>query len=177
MPSLCNGDLLLWEESSVFPHENAPGVFLAGARYREELSQRALAEMTGIPQRHISEMENGKDGGASSGRLSPADATYLLVDIFNSHSVESLLDGEGAHSFHRPHRSRLPKARHDLLDVVQLLQRETDRLRAIVGSQHTASGAVKQGHISFKQLVLLRSVAEHARRSSTLRRDAARVSP
>ena len=31
-------DLVLWEESSVFPRENAPGVFLAGARYREDLS-------------------------------------------------------------------------------------------------------------------------------------------
>ena len=59
-PSLWNDDLVRWEESSVFPRDNAPGVFLAGARYREDLSQRALAEMTGIPQRHISEMENGK---------------------------------------------------------------------------------------------------------------------
>ena len=53
-------DLVLWEESSVQPRENAPGVFLSGARYRENLSQRALATATGIPQRHISEMENGK---------------------------------------------------------------------------------------------------------------------
>ena len=45
---------------SVFPRENASGVFLAGARYREDLSLRALTEMTRIPQRHISEMENGK---------------------------------------------------------------------------------------------------------------------
>ena len=59
-PSLWNDYLVLWEESSVFPRENAPGVFLAGARYREDLSQRALAELTGIPGRHISEMENGK---------------------------------------------------------------------------------------------------------------------
>ena len=59
-PSLWNDYLVRWEESSVFPRENAPGVFLAGARYREDLSQRALAEITGIPQQHISEMENGK---------------------------------------------------------------------------------------------------------------------
>ena len=39
-PSLWNDSLLYvrWEESSVFPRENAPGVFLAGARYREDLS-------------------------------------------------------------------------------------------------------------------------------------------
>jgi len=33
---------------------------LAGARYRKGLTQVQLADMTGIPQRHISEMENGK---------------------------------------------------------------------------------------------------------------------
>ena len=36
------------------------GKALAGARYREGLPQMQLAELTGIPQRHISEMENGK---------------------------------------------------------------------------------------------------------------------
>jgi hypothetical protein len=36
------------------------GNALAGARYREELTQMKLSEITGIPQRHISEMENGK---------------------------------------------------------------------------------------------------------------------
>lgn len=29
-------------------------------RYRENLTQRQLSDLTGIPQRHISEMENGK---------------------------------------------------------------------------------------------------------------------
>ena len=75
-PSLWNDALLYvrWEESSVFPRENAPGVFLAGARYREDLSQRALAEMTGIPQRHNSEMENGKRpvGKANARKLAEA---------------------------------------------------------------------------------------------------------
>ena len=37
-----------------------PGVLLAGARYREGLTQAQLAEKTGLPRRHISEMENGK---------------------------------------------------------------------------------------------------------------------
>jgi len=35
-------------------------VAIRAYRYRENLSQRQLAELTGIPQRHISEMENGK---------------------------------------------------------------------------------------------------------------------
>jgi ribosome-binding protein aMBF1 (putative translation factor) len=36
------------------------GKGLAGARYREGLTQIQLSEMTGISQRHISEMEHGK---------------------------------------------------------------------------------------------------------------------
>ena len=40
--------------------ENEPGSYLAGARHREGLTQRQLAEKSGIPQRHISEMETGK---------------------------------------------------------------------------------------------------------------------
>jgi DNA-binding XRE family transcriptional regulator len=40
--------------------ENPLGLALRGARHREGLTQRALAEATGIPQRHISEMEGGK---------------------------------------------------------------------------------------------------------------------
>jgi ribosome-binding protein aMBF1 (putative translation factor) len=54
-------DTIPWREA--FPEytdEDLPGVCLAGARTREGLSQRRLSELTGIPQRHISEMENGK---------------------------------------------------------------------------------------------------------------------
>lgn len=40
--------------------DNESGTYLAGARHREGLTQRQLAEKSGIPQRHISEMENGK---------------------------------------------------------------------------------------------------------------------
>lgn len=40
--------------------ENAQGMALRGARYREGMTQRQLAALTGIPQRHISELENGK---------------------------------------------------------------------------------------------------------------------
>ena len=39
---------------------NPLGSALRGARAREGLTQRELAERTGIPQRHISEMESGK---------------------------------------------------------------------------------------------------------------------
>ncbi len=39
---------------------NETGTYLSGARHREKLTQRELAQKTNIPQRHISEMENGK---------------------------------------------------------------------------------------------------------------------
>lgn len=54
-------DSIPWREA--FPpewSENQPGTALAGSRYKEELTQVQLSEKTGIPQRHISEMENGK---------------------------------------------------------------------------------------------------------------------
>jgi DNA-binding XRE family transcriptional regulator len=37
-----------------------PGAALAGARHKASLTQVQLARLTGIPQRHISEMEHGK---------------------------------------------------------------------------------------------------------------------
>ncbi|MDX9710875.1 MAG: helix-turn-helix transcriptional regulator [Trichloromonas sp.] len=50
--------------SEVFPElaTNRTGAALRGLRYREDLTQAQLAERSGIPQRHISEMENGKRG-------------------------------------------------------------------------------------------------------------------
>ncbi|MFH0725329.1 MAG: helix-turn-helix transcriptional regulator [Pseudomonadota bacterium] len=39
---------------------NEKGTVLKGARLKEGLTQKQLAEKTGIPQRHISEMETGK---------------------------------------------------------------------------------------------------------------------
>ncbi|WP_449245960.1 helix-turn-helix domain-containing protein [Desulfarculus baarsii] len=43
-----------------YADDQLPGVFLAGARYREGLTQAQLAQATGIPRRHISAMENHK---------------------------------------------------------------------------------------------------------------------
>ena len=39
---------------------DVPGVCLRGARGKEGLTQEQLARVTGLHQRHISEMENGK---------------------------------------------------------------------------------------------------------------------
>jgi DNA-binding XRE family transcriptional regulator len=54
-------DLVPWRDA--YPEcsdAQLTGKTLAGTRYREGLTQIQLAEITGIPQRHISEMENGK---------------------------------------------------------------------------------------------------------------------
>ncbi len=50
-----------WRE--YFPEvtdQTMPGICLRAARTREGITQAKLSEMTGIPQRHISEMENAK---------------------------------------------------------------------------------------------------------------------
>jgi hypothetical protein len=43
-----------------FPGESKPGVCLRSARNTRDFTQKQLSELTGIPQRHISEMEHGK---------------------------------------------------------------------------------------------------------------------
>jgi len=37
-----------------------PGIALIGARCKEDITQKELSELTGIPQSYISQMENGK---------------------------------------------------------------------------------------------------------------------
>jgi DNA-binding XRE family transcriptional regulator len=68
----------------VFPDllTNPHGVYLKGIRYREELTQVELAELTGIPRRHISEMESGKRsiGKASAHKL--AEALHAEYRVF-----------------------------------------------------------------------------------------------
>lgn len=56
-PFLAGGESVHWRE--VYP-DFSPADGLRGARAKEGLTQRNLAAMMNIPQRHISEMENGK---------------------------------------------------------------------------------------------------------------------
>lgn len=54
-------EVIPWREA--FPEydvEKLAGIALRGARGKEGLTQASLSEKAGIPQRHISEMENGK---------------------------------------------------------------------------------------------------------------------
>ena len=56
-----DGPSIPWRESRHYSDpEKRPGLLLSGARFREGLTQAKLAERTGIPRRHISEMENGR---------------------------------------------------------------------------------------------------------------------
>jgi transcriptional regulator with XRE-family HTH domain len=54
-------DSVSWREAyPEYSEGQLIGKALAGARYREGLTQIQLSELAGISQRHISEMENGK---------------------------------------------------------------------------------------------------------------------
>jgi DNA-binding XRE family transcriptional regulator len=49
-----------WREALNVTEQDLPGAYLVGARYREGLTQEQLGTATGIPRRHISEMENNR---------------------------------------------------------------------------------------------------------------------
>ncbi|MBQ9453863.1 MAG: helix-turn-helix transcriptional regulator [Desulfovibrio sp.] len=70
-------DFIPWREAMGIIDEELPATCLRGARYREGLTQQQLSDMTGIPKRHISEMENGKRpiGKHNARRL--ADALHI----------------------------------------------------------------------------------------------------
>ena len=54
-------DTISWR--GLFPEykdEELLGICLAGSRLKEGMTRKRLSELTGIPQGHISEMENGK---------------------------------------------------------------------------------------------------------------------
>ncbi|MEA3487486.1 MAG: helix-turn-helix transcriptional regulator [Thermodesulfobacteriota bacterium] len=54
-------DSIPWREAfPEYSNEQLPGVCLAGARRKKELTQKELAGMIGVPQSNISEMETGK---------------------------------------------------------------------------------------------------------------------
>ena len=40
--------------------DQSPAAMLKGARYREDMTQVQLSKTTGIPRRHLSDMENGR---------------------------------------------------------------------------------------------------------------------
>ncbi|NVN99668.1 MAG: helix-turn-helix transcriptional regulator [Geobacteraceae bacterium] len=72
-----------WREviQGLRPNESLESGILRGARDKAELTQARLSELTGIPQRHISEMERGKRpiGKESARKLAAALNTDYRV--------------------------------------------------------------------------------------------------
>jgi len=65
-----------------YPGQSRPAVHLKGLRTREGVTQAQLAEQTGIHQRHISEMENGKRGIGKETALKLAEALNADYRLF-----------------------------------------------------------------------------------------------
>lgn len=67
----------------VFPNRT-PGTIMRGLRYRDSLTQDALAKFVDIPHRHISEMENGKRpiGKQNARKLAAAFNTDARMFLF-----------------------------------------------------------------------------------------------
>ena len=70
--------------TEVFPDllTNPAGIYLKGSRYREDLTQVQLAETTGIPRRHISEMESGKRAIGKERAKKLAEALHVDYRMF-----------------------------------------------------------------------------------------------
>ena len=64
------------------PEAERPGRMLRAARSKEDLSQVKLAQITGIPQRHISEMEHGKRAIGKERAKKLAEALKIDYHVF-----------------------------------------------------------------------------------------------
>lgn len=71
-----------WRDAFKEFRDNDSGSCLAGGRHKEGLTQNQLSKMTGIPQRHISEMENGKRSIGKKTALLLGDALNIDYRIF-----------------------------------------------------------------------------------------------
>jgi DNA-binding XRE family transcriptional regulator len=73
-----------WREALNMSEQDLPGTFLAGARFRESMTQEQLAAATGIPRRHISEMENNKRPIGKKNARKLAEALHVDPRVFLS---------------------------------------------------------------------------------------------
>ena len=72
-----------WREAfPPIPDAERPGRMLRAARNKEALTQLQLAQMTGIPQRHISEMEHGKRAIGKERAKKLAEALKIDYHVF-----------------------------------------------------------------------------------------------
>jgi len=76
-------DSIHWREAfSEYSNEELPGVALSGARIKEGLTQKKLAENLGITQGHVSEMERGKRSIGKAMAKKIADVLNVDYRIF-----------------------------------------------------------------------------------------------
>ncbi len=78
-----DAEVMPWRDA--FPdhdEKSEPGVFLAGARGKEGVTQKWLSNKTGIPQRHISEMENNKRPIGKKNAMKFAKALNIDYRVF-----------------------------------------------------------------------------------------------
>jgi ribosome-binding protein aMBF1 (putative translation factor) len=76
-------DSVPWREA--FPDltdDQLPGNSLKGARVKEGIAQKQLAELTGIKQHHISEMENHKRSIGKKNAMEFAKALDISYKVF-----------------------------------------------------------------------------------------------
>ena|SRR5690349_6452309 len=72
-----------WREAlPPIPEAELPGRMLRAARDKEGVTQIQLAKLTGIPQRHISEMEHGKRGIGKERAKKLAEALKIDYHVF-----------------------------------------------------------------------------------------------
>ena len=72
-----------WREAfPPIPEAERPGRMLRAARSKEGVTQNQLALMTGIPQRHISEMEHGKRSIGKDRARKLAEALKVDYHVF-----------------------------------------------------------------------------------------------
>jgi len=72
-----------WRDA--FPNltdEQLPGVSLKGARVKEGITQKQLAEIAGVKQHHISEMENHKRSIGKKNAKKFAEALKINYKVF-----------------------------------------------------------------------------------------------
>jgi len=62
--------------------ERTPANMLIGARGKENLTQIQLAELTGIPRRHISDMENGRRTIGKQNAMKLGKALNISYQLF-----------------------------------------------------------------------------------------------
>ena len=76
-------DSIPWRDAfPEFAADQSPGTCLSGARIKEDLTQSELSHLTGIPQRHISEMETNKRTMGKNNAKKLADALKIDYRLF-----------------------------------------------------------------------------------------------